>query len=173
MTSASTKVDLQSLPPTREGYKTTHPVELQDIRCSNFFLRNDYSKAFEYHGVLLVRLLRNKYVKLVSTTFYADTSLKKCIHQFSLLRLNADHQNSICWLRVEEPQTKLFLFEIKSSAFLHRKCRIRQIILFSVPRSDLIARGTNLSCLIQSNSLMQLLLDCCQMKSLSTKESSC
>ena len=103
MTSASAKGDLQSLPPTREGYKTTHLVEPQDIRRSDFFLWNDYSKSFEYHRVLLVRFLRNKIVKLASTTFCADTSLEKYIHRFSLLCFNTDHQNSISWLRVEEP----------------------------------------------------------------------
>ena len=48
-------------------------------------------------------------------------SLKTFIHQFSLLRVNIEQQHSIYWLRVEEPWTKMFLFEIKSSAFLHRK----------------------------------------------------
>ena len=90
--------------PQGKGYKTTHLVDPQGIRRFDFFLQNDYSKAFAFHQVLLARFLRNKnrrkstwYVKMVFKIFSADMSLKKIIHQFSLLRLNIEHQHSIRW----------------------------------------------------------------------------
>ena len=62
---------------------------------------------------------------------------------YSTTSLNIEHQHSILW---GEPYTKLFLFKNKSSVVLRRKHWIPQIIVFSVPRSTLIARGTNLNC---------------------------
>ena len=89
--------------PQEKGYKNNTSGRLLGHLAFRLFLVKRLFQSLRFSSSSSCKIPKKQkpqklhvYVKLVSTTFSAHTSLKKFIDQFSLLGLKIDHQHSIC-----------------------------------------------------------------------------